>query len=136
MNYYSRTNGSIGNVFLAFIGGAVAWALFGPKIKQRREQNEDWQNLKREVEGRASQVKGITQEKYNQIVDEASRTYAKARGISQHEMADLVSDLKMHWNRIKTAWRNDQTKPPMQMGSGPDEGANNNPTDDSFNAFK
>jgi hypothetical protein len=99
---------SIGGTLLAFIGGAVAWALFGPKIKQRVNQNPQYQELKREIEGRVSQMRDLTREKYDQVVDEVTSTYSKARGISQNELRDLAADLKMHWSRIKSAWSNPQ----------------------------
>lgn len=102
-NYVHRSN-LLGTGLLAFIAGAAAWALFGRRVKDKISQNPEFQDLKREVYDRASQITDLTQDKYNTIVDEVSSNYAQAKGISQNELRDLVSDLKWHWKRIRSAW--------------------------------
>lgn len=103
-NYPHRSN-ILGAGIFAFIAGAAAWAIFGEKLRNKARQSSDFQDLKREVYDRASEVSDITQDKYNQIVDEVSNKYAQARGISQNELMDLVDDLKWHWKRIKSSWQ-------------------------------
>jgi len=102
-NYVHKSN-VVGAGILAFIAGAAVWALFGKKITDEVSTNPDFKRLKRQVMNKASQIKDISQEKYDQIVEEVTDAYSRARGISQKELADLVTDLKMHWSKIKNAW--------------------------------
>jgi hypothetical protein len=114
MYSHSRTSG-LGTGLLAFIGGMVVWAMFGQKIKQRLNESTAWRELKLEVDQEVSKVKDITQNRYNQIVDQVSDRYGRLKNISNHELKDLTDDLKKHWNRIQTAWRSGGQNPP----SGP-----------------
>ena len=102
-NYVHKSN-VLGAGIIAFIVGAAAWAMFGKKITDEIQSNPDLRRLKKQVMNKASQIKDITQEKYDQIVDEVTGTYGRARNISQNELADLGEDLKMHWAKIKNAW--------------------------------
>ena len=77
----------VSNPLFAFLAGMAAWALFGPKIKQKLAEHDELQDT------------------YDRIVDEATDKYAKAKGISQHELKDLADDLKTHWQKIKRAWQ-------------------------------
>jgi hypothetical protein len=79
--------------FLAFLAGAAAWAVFGSKIREAVSENED-----------VKEMKDSSREMYDQIVDEVTDQYARAKGISQNELKDLAHDLKSHWYRIKKAW--------------------------------
>jgi hypothetical protein len=111
MNYESRGS-ALGTGLIAFVGGMVAWAIFGPKIKNRLNESKAWQELKAEVEREAVQIKDLTKDRYDQIVDEVTGRYAKIKNISRHELRDLGSDLKKHWERIQTAWRDGGNNPP------------------------
>lgn len=112
MNSNGKLMGSgFTNAILAFVGGAVAWAIFGPKIKQRMNENQEWQNFKLEVDNRVSEVRDMTREQYDRIVDEVSDKYSKVKGIRQNEMREMANDLKKHWHKIKQAWN---APPPNQ----------------------
>lgn len=104
-NYVHRSN-LWGASFIAFVVGAAAWAIFGKKAQKKLEKNPEFKEIRDQVYDKASRVSELTREKYDQIVDEVSDKYAAAKGISKHEMVDLVEDLKMHWRRIKDAWNN------------------------------
>lgn len=52
-------------------------------------------------------AKELTQERHNKIVDRVSEKYARAQGISNNGLRDLVDDLKAHWQKIVTAWKED-----------------------------
>jgi uncharacterized protein YpuA (DUF1002 family) len=107
MNAYSRASGSS---LLAFVGGMIAWAVFGPKIKQRLNQSHAWQELKAEIDEEVSKVRDLTEDRYHQIVDTVSDRYSRLNKISKHEISDLVDDLKKHWNKIKEAWNEPATR--------------------------
>ncbi|MBI3952876.1 MAG: hypothetical protein HY336_02890 [Candidatus Doudnabacteria bacterium] len=101
MSSYSKHYGSS---LAAFIGGIIAWAVFGDKIKARLNRSKAWHELKQEVKEEVAKAKNLTRETYNRIVDAAADKYSVARGISKNELKDLVEDLKMHWARIRDAW--------------------------------
>jgi len=105
---YSRHQETSGNLLgvglLAFVAGAVAWALMGNKATDEVNRNPDFRSLKKRVAKKASEISDLTREKYDAIVDEVSGDYAKLKGISENELVDLVDDLKMHWSRMKDAW--------------------------------
>jgi uncharacterized membrane-anchored protein YhcB (DUF1043 family) len=106
-NYVHKSN-VFGAGIIAFVVGALVGTVFGRKIKDKISQNPDFQDLKKEIYDKASKISDITQDKYNEIVDEVSNKYAQARGISRNELRDLVDDLKWHWKRIKFSWDNNR----------------------------
>ncbi|HYC79509.1 MAG TPA: hypothetical protein VEC17_00610 [Candidatus Binatia bacterium] len=116
MTSYTTTNRAVGSAFLAFLGGAVVWAVFGDRIKEKLNQNETYRELKDKVMSRVNQLSDMTESRYHQIVDETSGMYAKAKGISQNELQDMVNDLKFHWAKIKDRWNQQppQQQPPQQ----------------------
>jgi len=106
-NYIHRSN-ILGAGLLAFLAGAITWALFGRRIKEKVNESEKFSDLKRQVYDKASEVSNITREKYDQIIDEVTDKYAQVRGISKNEVRDLVDDLKWHFRRIKSSWNNNR----------------------------
>ncbi|HEX9503997.1 MAG TPA: hypothetical protein VF974_06835 [Patescibacteria group bacterium] len=90
MNNFQRSSSLNPTLFLA---GLALGAIFAPTIKRKIENSKT-----------VNEVKDQVREKYEQIVDEVTDKYARAKGISKHELTDLVDDLKMHWGRIKQAW--------------------------------
>lgn len=106
-NYVHRSN-IFGAGLIAFIAGAAVWAIFGRKIKDRVNDSEQFQELKKQVYDKASQITDITQDKYNAVVDEVTDKYAQVKGISRNELRDLVDDLKWHFRRIKSSWDNNR----------------------------
>ena len=97
----------MGTGILAFLVGALVWALWGDRITKKVRESKDFQRLKSEIERKAYKVRDLTKEKYEQIVDDATANYAKIKDIASDELDDINSDLKSHWNRIKAAWRED-----------------------------
>ncbi len=124
MNGYTTTNRSIGNSLLAFVGGMVVWALFGDRIKDKVGSNKTFQELRSKVMDQANKVTDMTESRYNQIVDEVSATYSKAKGISQNELQDLIADLKLHWLKIKDRWKNPDSPQQVQRIADDEFGAN------------
>lgn len=99
----SHIRSTFGAGVFAFIGGMVAWAFFGPKIKQRLNRSTAWNELKAEITDELGKAKDVTQSRYEQVVDEVASRYARLKNISNHELQDLIRDLKMHWSKIKSA---------------------------------
>jgi hypothetical protein len=142
MNGYSSYNrgmgagAGLGGAFLGFVGGMVVWAMFGDRIKQRLNENKAYQEMKAQIMDKASSMKDMTESRYNQLVDEVSGMYAKTKGIQQNELNDLVSDLKIHWARIKDRWneppRNNTTGTPG-VGTGTKIAGSEPSIDDGYN---
>ncbi len=103
MTHYKEN--SIGTGAIAFLGGMVAWALLGPKIKSWLNNNETWNQMKTEVLDQARNVKDMTKEQYEKLIDETSDKYRKVKRIGDNELQDLKSDLLKHWDKIKIAWQ-------------------------------
>ncbi len=103
MNYFHR-NQSNTNPLLFFAGLALG-AVFGPVIKRKLNESETWNEMKDNARDKYDQAREKGQDAYNRVVDEVTDKYARAKGISKHELVDLVDDLKMHLGRIKQAWK-------------------------------
>lgn len=87
--------------------GAIAAMLMSPKSgKENRDKMRFWMyRMNKEVKNRVADSKDVTQDKYNQLVDEVSDRYRKMRFIKENELDDFVSDLKERWERIKDQWQ-------------------------------
>src|SRR4051812_44839092 len=109
---YVHKSNVLGAGVIAFLAGVAVWAVFGKKLKDKVNQSQDFRDLKKQVYDKASQITDITQDKYNQVVDEVSSKYAQVKGISQNELRDLTDDLKWHWRRIKSSWDNNRYSGP------------------------
>ena len=59
---------SYGPPVLAFIGGAVVWALFGDKFKEKLNESKTWRDFKKEAKSEAVKVKDMTKDRYEEIV--------------------------------------------------------------------
>jgi hypothetical protein len=104
-NYVHRNN-MWGASLFAFLAGMAAWAVFGTKAKERLNESKHFKELRNQVMDKTSEISDLTREKYDEVVDEIADKYGVAKGISKHELVDLVDDLKMHWKRIRDAWKN------------------------------
>lgn len=58
-------------------------------------------NLSKEISARLSQVKQLTQDRYEQIVDQVVDEYAAQRKVGKHTVKTLKRDLKNHWREVK-----------------------------------
>lgn len=95
------------------VGGAVGLAaglaalaagsyfIFGPQGKKNRKAIKGWSlKMKGEVLEKIEKLQEVTPELYNKVIDEVSSKYAKAKGVSEEEVAMLVNDMKKHWKAI------------------------------------
>jgi hypothetical protein len=129
MTSYTTTNRAMGNALLAFIGGAVLWAVFGNRVKERLSHNQTYAEMKDRVMNKVNQLSDMTETRYHQIVDEIGSTYSKTKDISDNELKDVIRDLKFHWARIKDRWNN----PPTSKIAGPTDDLSQN-YDEGFKA--
>ena len=106
-NYVPKSR-VLGAGVLAFFAGAIAWAMFGDRVKEKTENSATYRKLRREVYDQAAKISDLTQDKYDEMVDSVTSKYATAKGISQNELRDLTDDLKWHWHRIKSTWKSNR----------------------------
>ncbi|MCU0653079.1 MAG: YtxH domain-containing protein [Candidatus Pacebacteria bacterium] len=81
-----------------FAAGMIVMLLLSPKMRGKAGQ---WaSDMRDEIMKRAKETKDITQEKYNQIVDEASSRYGTMKDVSRRELSQLMYELKSHWDSM------------------------------------
>lgn len=110
MYYYARKKESPANSIFAFLAGAAtmaaagAYYLYGPKGDQHRKQmDQGARRLKRELVARMNEIEDITQEKYEDIVDEVLSRYELTRRITKDKAARISDSLKARWEEMKDA---------------------------------
>lgn len=92
---------------IALGAGAVAlsvagYYLLGPDGKKNRKKVSVWSHkMKQEVLKKLGTLKHISQEAYEKAVDQVGALYTKEKGISKTELAQMVAQLKSHWNDMK-----------------------------------
>ena len=84
----------------AAVGG---YFLYGSKqAKQNRKKVKSWMlKAKADVLEGIENVKNITEEEYHELVDAATKAYAKTRKVSKSEMAEFSREMKDHWKDIQ-----------------------------------
>ena len=81
-----------------FVAGAVAMLLLS---RHMRKKTGNWADqMRQELMDRVKKTKDITQEKYNQIIDEIRPRYETVKDLSVREIGDFASELKSHWQNI------------------------------------
>ncbi|HOK35244.1 MAG TPA: YtxH domain-containing protein [Candidatus Pacearchaeota archaeon] len=91
-------------LFAGAIAGLLAGILLAPKegketreeIKKRIEKNK----FAKEVMKRLGKVGEVTKEKYNQVVDEVTDVYKRAKKVKDEDLKEIVDDIKSHWPEI------------------------------------
>ncbi len=57
--------------------------------------------MKGEVLERMEQLKDLSEETYDKVIDEVSLQYSKLQNVDTSELQALTKDLKRHWKNIK-----------------------------------
>lgn len=80
---------------------AAGYFLFGPSGKNNRKAIKGWTlKMKGEVLEKIEKLKEITPEIYENIIDEVSLKYARAKHINPEDLVMMTSDLKKYWKVI------------------------------------
>lgn len=88
----------IAGITAAAIAGG--YFLYGKDGAKNRKKVKSWAlRTKAEVMDKLEKTKDLTQEKFQQIVDDASTKYGK--GVSPEDLAAYAKSLKKHWKDIK-----------------------------------
>ncbi len=82
---------------------AGAYFLYGStKSPARRKALKSWTvKMKGEIMEEIENVKEITQETYNGVIDTVSKRYQALKNIDQDELQETVKRLKGHWKDIQ-----------------------------------
>lgn len=81
-----------------FAAGIITAFLLSGKL--RRKTGKWAYDMRKEVMNRVQKTKDITQEKYNQIIDEIRPRYEAMKDTGSREMEELIDELKSHWQNI------------------------------------
>ena len=99
-----------GHSFLAFLAGAAtaaaagAYFLYGPDGKEhRRTMERGASRLKRELLSRMNEVADISQDKYEDLVDDVLKRYGLAKRFGKEKTTRLSTALKKRWDEMKDA---------------------------------
>lgn len=84
---------------------AAAYLLLGPDGKKNRKNLRSWMvKMKAEVAEKLEDMKDVSAETYESIVDEVSKKYRSMKNIDQKDVQAEITDLKKHWkNMLKHA---------------------------------
>lgn len=104
-NKKTNKGSNLGKIIATGAGVAAlsvaAYVLFGPEGKKNRKKIKGWAvKMKGEIIEKFEDMKEVTEPMYHKVVDEISSKYAKAKGISQEEINEVVGDLKKHWKTL------------------------------------
>ena len=91
-------------VGLAALAAAAAGAyyFYGTKHSaQHRKQMKGWMIKARgEVVEKLEQMKDMSQENYDKIVDQVSQKYGKLKNVDPEDVKSMVADMRKHWKNI------------------------------------
>lgn len=83
---------------LAAVAAAVVLAV-SPKLRKKVKR---WaEDMRLEVADRLKKLKDLSQEKYNQIIDEVKPKYEALKDVSSEELNSFAEELKSHWDKIE-----------------------------------
>jgi hypothetical protein len=99
-----------GGMLLAFVAGAAAalaagaYYLYGPDGRQhKRTLDRGMDRLKRELASRMNEVSDLTQDAYEDLVDDVLKRYGLAKKLGKERTARLSAMLKKRWDEMKEA---------------------------------
>ena len=106
MNQKNQDNGVKKNVLAAALGalvGGIAGILFAPKSgkETRGDIKEAVEKATVEIKEKAEEVRDLTVEKYQAIVDEVTEGYQELRELSAEKLGEIREDLYKNYQKIK-----------------------------------
>ncbi len=81
---------------------ATGYFLYGPKGDKNRKKLKGWMlKMKGEVLEKVESLKEVNKDIYEEIVNQVTDKYKKAKNISEKEVEELSKKLKGHWSSIQ-----------------------------------
>ncbi len=95
---------------------AVGYLLMGPQGKKNRKDLKAWMvKMQAEVAEKMEDMKEVSADKYNDIVEQVSKKYSKIKNIDADMVEKEVARLKKEWKNMsasmKTSAKKKSTKP-------------------------
>lgn len=90
-------------VTAAMLAAAGGYFLYGSKnATKNRKMVKSWMlKAKAEVLEGIENAKDLTQEEYDDLVENAAKAYSKLKTVSNREVSDFRKEMKSHWNHIE-----------------------------------
>lgn len=89
------------------VAGAALAAYLLTSSKDRKKaakQIKNWMaEMQKEIAEKVKKVQDLTQEKYDQIVDEVKPKYKALKDVSESELSTFADEMKSHWKNISVA---------------------------------
>ncbi|MFP4082155.1 MAG: YtxH domain-containing protein [Candidatus Aminicenantes bacterium] len=106
----------IRDFLLGLLTGAVAGILFSPKSgkETREEMRRYYFEMKDQILENLPQIKDITKETYENVVNTVVAGYEEAKKITTKEAAEIREELKAGYDRIKKV-TSKTPEPPQHM---------------------
>ena len=106
MNQKNQDKGVKKNVLAAALGalaGGIAGILFAPKSgkETRGDIKKAVEKATVEIKEKAEEVRDLTVEKYQAIVDEVTEEYQELRELSAEKLGEIREDLYKNYQKIK-----------------------------------
>ena len=98
-----KTGLGVGIAALA-AAAAGAYYFYGSKHSpQHRKQMKGWMiKAKGEVVEKLENLKDMTQENYDKVVDQVMDKYGKAKNINPEDLKSMAADMRKHWKNISS----------------------------------
>ena len=111
MNQKSQDKGVKKNVLAAALGalaGGIAGILFAPKSgkETRGDIKKAVEKATVEIKEKADEVRDLTVEKYQAIVDGVTEEYQELRELSAEKLGEIRADLYKNYQKIKKGGTN------------------------------
>jgi gas vesicle protein len=99
----SHAGGIVLGITALAAAAAGAYYLYGSDdAKKNRRQLKSWAlRMKADVMDEIENMKDVTEENYNAVVEKVSKKYAELKDMDRDELAELVDRMKSHWKDIK-----------------------------------
>ena len=101
-----KSSHGVGKVLgIAALAAAAAgtYYLFGSdKSARNRRHVKSWMlKMKADVMDEVENIKDLTEDAYDKVIDQISEKYATAKNIDKDELAALAKRMKSHWKEIR-----------------------------------
>lgn len=90
---------------------AAGYFFYGPEGNKNRKQARAWAlKAKAEVLGNIENLREVSEEKYQMLVDKAVARYGKKAGVTEADLSALSGELKKYWKNISASVTGPQKK--------------------------
>lgn len=89
-------------VTAASVAALGAYLLYGRNGLRRRHKIRGWMlRMRADILDQLEGIRDLTQERYNQVVDQVADKYGRAEKIGHREMERINDELKRAWHEVR-----------------------------------